>query len=103
MPQSKLPVAKKLKMTVAKVDIQPATGHIDRIIDALVLAWNEQEYDKQAFDYFMGMTWEKPEVLIASLYRYPEGNRVLPGDREFLARRLKELADAMYVAVARWM
>lgn len=103
MQKNKLPIAKKLKMAVAPVTIQTADGKIDKIIDSLAEAWNEQEYDKQAFEYFMGMSWEKPEVLIASLYRYPEGNRVVPGDREFLARQLKTFADAIYAAVARWM
>lgn len=103
MTRTKLPKAKKLNLHVPQVVIQPSSGEIDKLIDVLAHAWNEQAYDRQAFDYFQGLSWEKPQVLIESLYRYPEGNRVVPGDREFLARQLKELADAIYAAVARWM
>lgn len=102
MPAKMLSRAKKLKLSVQPVHIPEAGGEIDRIIDALATAWNKQACDRQAFEYFQGMTWDTDELLVDSLYRYPEGTSSLPGEREFMVRQLRRFADAIYAATARW-
>ncbi len=80
-------------VSVDKVAVQPRTQAADRIVDALAEIWNASAQDRTAWAYFYAVTASRGEMLYGSLARYPER------DQKLLARKLLELADAIYGAV----
>lgn len=84
---------KKRGFYVEQVRIPPATQAVDRLVDAVAEQWNASAHDRTAWDYFGVLKHQRSQTLFNSLYRYPER------DRQFLARKLLELADAIYGAV----
>jgi hypothetical protein len=85
--------------TIPQVEIPPAHNHLDRLVDTLVDAWNNQRKDAAADEFFAPSLFGERHALIdAATRRYPEGT-----DRDFVRAWLKELARAIYGAAYRWM
>lgn len=82
---------------VAKIKPQPRQQAIDRVVDALAAVWNESGSDDTAYWYFYQAEDERAQMLSNSIGRYPER------DAQLIARKLLELADAIYGAVGPWV
>ncbi len=89
--------AKKLSLAVKPLDLPKPNGKVDEVVNALAGCWNLQAYDYQAFELFQN-PWSGFQVLVDRLHDYPEGSISQPGQRELVARILRQFADACYQA-----
>jgi hypothetical protein len=87
-----------VRLHVPRVIVPKAANGIDEVVCAVARAWNNQACDRAARLFFGPSTLAERQDLIAeALYAFPDER-----DREFIARQLKEVADAIAGAVYPW-
>jgi hypothetical protein len=83
---------------IPQITIPPPVNNIDRLVDALVAAWNRQKQDAESQVFFGPCLYgERHELIDAATRRYAEGV-----DRAFVRSWLQELARAINGASFRW-
>ena len=83
---------------IPQIAIPTSANNIDRLVDALVDAWNRQRQDVESQMFFGACLYgERHELIDAATRRYREGV-----DRAFVRSWLTELARAINGAAFRW-